>query len=268
MRKLTHLFVAVFSFILALALVPGLKAKAFETETYYVNSETGYKVLIHDGAGLFTQEELNKLAYEDMYPLTQYCDCILYTTDVNPYSATESEPMAKAMLDTYPTQVTCFLIDMATRDLRLQSAPLSQDRISVSKAESIMDNVFRYAGNGEWYECAHNTFDQAYRVSAGKRISQPMRYICAAFLAVAVALLGNFIVLRISTTNWDTDTADLLKNVKDANFDAPGLRADLTRTKKVYSPPSSSSSGGGGGHSGGGGGGHSGGGSSGGSHHF
>lgn len=268
MRKQIHRLILALALLFCVFALPGVKAKAFDADVYYENPITDYKVMIRDDAGLFTAEELSRLAIEDMYPLTAWGDIFLYTVDKNSYGSTER--LAEVILNSYNNaDATGFFIDMDERQVRIQSSGKNDNKAFENKSQSITDNIYRYAGNAEWYECAHRAFEQLYKVNNGQRINEPMRYISAAFLAVAIALLGNFVALKISTVNWDEESSDLLKNVKNAHYDVPNLSRVLLKTKRVYSPPSSSSSGGhsggGGGHSGGGGGG---GHSSGGGHSF
>lgn len=95
-----------------------------------------------------------------------------------------------------------------------------------------------------------------------------MKYISNAFLAVIIALLLNYFLVRSFSRAKRPSKTDLLGKVfTQCNIVNPNVR--FIRQSRVYSPPSSSGSGGSsGGSSGGGGGSSSGGGGGGGGHSF
>ena len=91
-----------------------------------------------------------------------------------------------------------------------------------------------------------------------------MKYISNAFLAVIIALLLNYFLVRSFSRAKRPSKTDLLGKVfTQCNIVNPNVR--FIRQSRVYSPPSSSGSGG---SSGGGGGSSSGGGGGGGGHSF
>lgn len=96
-----------------------------------------------------------------------------------------------------------------------------------------------------------------------------MKYISNAFLAVIIALLLNYFLVRSFSRTKRPSKTDLLGKVfTQCNIANPNVR--FIRQSRVYSPPSSSGSGGssGGGGSSSGGGGSSSGGGGGGGHSF
>ena len=110
------------------------------------------------------------------------------------------------------------------------------------------------------YECAYKAFQQILSLLQGNKIAQPMKYISNTFLAIILALLVNYFVVKIMSVARKPSEKQLLEATKNGfRFENPEVT--FTHETKRYDPPSSSSSGGGGGggggHSGGGGGGHS-----------
>lgn len=241
MRKLIRFLIACLAFAAVFVAIPLNRTAAETIDTWLVNEKTGYRVLVYDHAGLFAEEEIDRLAAEDMYPLTEWGDILLYTTESNTYSDTEE--LAEALLAVYNNQnATGLIIDMANRNLRIQSSGKNDNKLFSDKAESIADNIFRYASDGEWFECAHVAFNQLYRVNNGQRINQPMKYISAALLAIAVALLGNFIVLKLTTVDWDVNYDD--GKIKNGHLDIPDMNIEMINSQKEYSPSTGTSSGG------------------------
>ncbi len=257
MRKF-RLFLA--AFVLVFTLIPALGAHA---ETYnfsipYTNPETGYVVAIEDAAGLLTSAELNDLAAK-MQEATNYGNIVFYTCN-----RSSSNYNIGGEIDDYFNfeSTTSFIINMGIREIYIDSCGSNYDAISTSKANTITDNVYTYASDGDYFGCATNAFEQITAVLSGNRIAQPMKYISNALLAIVVALFIGIIVLKVSTANNEPTTDELFQNLAAGYLDVNGLNSTLTRTKRTYSPPSESSSGGGGGGGGGGVGGHGGGGHS------
>ena len=94
----------------------------------------------------------------------------------------------------------------------------------------------------------------------GRHIAQPMKYISNALLAIAIALLINYFVVRMLSRSRKASTSQLIDGTS-YKTEIKNPRTEFVKQTKRYSPQSSSSSGGGGGgRSGGGGGGGGGGG--------
>lgn len=235
-----------------------------ETKTY-TNKSTGYQVIVEDDANLLTDEEETALGKE-MAPIT--------TTEVlllNPSITILTillRIISEAITDTFgSTSATVFLIDMDNRNIWIHSNGTIYETITKSYANTITDNVYKYASDGDYYTCAFTAFGQVNTLLEGRKIAQPMKYISNAFLAVIIALLLNYFLVRSFSRAKRPSKTDLLGKVfTQCNIVNPNVR--FIRQSRVYSPPSSSgsggssggggsSSGGGGSSSGGGGGGHS-----------
>lgn len=225
-------------------------------QTYYTNSETGYRVEIEDDAGLLTSEEIGQLV-STMEDITEYGNVAFKSVSINDSSAAA---FAKSYYRSLFGQKsgTLFLIDMDNREIYIFSDGKVYRTISKSYALSITDNVYRYASAGQYCKCADEVFLQITTLLEGGRIMQPMKYINNALLALILSLLITFSWVCIySAHNKPTDEQLMKKIHKRLSFTPPV--AVCTHKTKTYSPQSSGgggggSSGGGGGSSGGGGG--------------
>lgn len=225
------------------------------------NPETGNRLIIDDRAGYFSDQEIRSL-HSLMEEITAFCNvAVVTTTDHSHYS---TEDFAGAYFDECfgpHTSGTLFVIDRCLNEIFLYSDGAARRTITDSKAYSITDNTYRYATgahNYDYYSCSYKTMEQVLALMKGRRIAEPMKYICSALLAVIVALIANYIILICVSRQKKANIQQVLTGTY-TKFQVHNANARFTHQTRVYSPPSSSS---GGGHSGGGhsGGGHSGGG--------
>lgn len=228
---------------------------AVRAERVYENPETAYVAIIEDDAGLLSEMEEVELA-KVMLPITEYGNVAFQSIDENVYSTkTYIEEYYREQFGT--RSGTVFLIDMDNRKIWIFSDGAIYRVITNSYADTITDNCYRYASKEQYYRCAEEAFSQIYTLLEGNRIAQPMKYISNTLLAIVLALLLNFFVMRQMSKVRYPGEKELQKGlISRYQFNNPN--AEYIRTTKTYSPPSSS--GGGGGSSGGGGGGSSGGG--------
>ena len=221
---------------------------------FWTNQETGYRVLLEDDAGLLTEEEIRLLALE-MQDITAYGNVAFKSISYNIHSA------SSFARDYYHQQFssesgTLFLIDMDNREIYIFSDGSVYRTITSAYASTITDNVYRYASSADYYSCASQAFEQIRILLSGRRIAQPMKYISNALLALILASLINYFVVRIMSRSKEPSTGEIL-GAASTRFSFTDPKRYLTRQTKIYHPPSS-----GGGSHGGGGGGHSGGGHS------
>ncbi len=235
-----------------------LHAVASESDAGYIytNSQTGYRAIVEDDAMLISDEEEQTLLGE-MEEITAYGNAIFKTIDVNNYYSTEN--YAANYLESafgYGESATIFLIDMDNRMLYVYSTGTIYNIVTGSYADSITDNVYTYATDGEYYTCASMAFAQILTLLQGQNISQPMKYISNALLGIILALLLNYFLVRLFSATRKPSGKEVLSAIFTKQ-EISGFHADYERETRRYCP--SSSGGGGGGH-GGGGGGHGGGG--------
>lgn len=239
--------------------------EAAEDPVYDRNPDTGFRVLVEDRAELLTVEEREELA-ETMYEITRYGNAAFVTTQNNAYT---TEEFVRAYYgEQFGTDSgTVFAIDMDNRNIWIHSDGAVYKVVTSAYADTVTDNVYRYASRGDYYGCAKEAFLEIDALLKEQKISQPMKYISNGLLAMILALLVNFGMIICFTGLRKPGERELLSGVRK-RFTYSGLRSDHVRQTKVYSPASSGgggsggggSSGGGSGYSGGGGGGHSGGG--------
>lgn len=218
----------------------------------YSNPDTGYKLVVEDDADLLTSAQESGLQ-QKMQEITIYGNVAFKTIEKNTTTT-------RSYIENYYSQTfgadsgTVFLIDMDNRKIWIYSRGQVYKTITDAYADTITDNVYTYASDGDYYTCAWRVYEQEMTLLQGYKIAQPMKYISNGFLAVILALLINyFIVKAFSRAKKPTDSelfGGILVDQKLSDF-----RADYTHETKTYSPQSSGSSGGG--SSGGGGGGHS-----------
>ena len=227
--------------------------------TVYTNSETGYSVIIEDDASLLSNDEKIQLA-ETMKDITPYGDVAFKSIDYNPYSTeTYIERYYNSIFGT--GSGTVFLIDMDNRNIWIYSDGSIYSTITTAYANVITDNVYTYASDRDYFSCANKAFIQEAALLHGRRISQPMKYISNALLAIAIAILINYFIVRQTSRVRKASDNEIVNGVF-ANNAFNNVSVNFIRQTRTYSPRSGSSSGSSGGHSGGGGGGggHSGGG--------
>ncbi|MBQ6843444.1 MAG: TPM domain-containing protein [Agathobacter sp.] len=234
-----------------------------EPVTYIQDS--GYGVYIEDNANLLTLSEENDLR-KTMEPITAHGNVVFLSIDDNPnYSAEDyAEDYGYAHFGT--ASYIIVLIDMDYREICVYSDGAIYKTVTSAYARSITDNIYRYASDGDYYNCAYHAFDQINTLLEGKRIAQPMKYISNALLAIVLALLINYFIVMHVSRSVKASNAELLNGIY-TKVDINNPRTEFLHQTKKYSPQSSSSSGArsvgrsGGGFSGGGGGSRGGGGS-------
>ena len=218
------------------------------SEIFYTNEQTGYSVYLADNADLLTDAQEQQLA-EVMIPVTEYGNAAFESQTVegeSSYDYVETE-----YTDYFQDSGTLFLIDMGNRQIKLYSSKDIEETVTASYANSITDNIYTYATDGDYYTCAEKAFTQEITLLQGGRIAQPMKYISCALLALITAFLINYLIVRISSHNVKTPQDKIMAAVA-ATALMGSVAARVTRRERHES---SSSSGGGGGFSGGGGGG-------------
>jgi uncharacterized protein len=250
--------------IAACFLLLGIGSEHVYADTSKTNGSTGYEAIVKDDADLMTDSEEKELL-ELLSDVTDYCNAAVVTIDENPYYNTQKYAENYSDSTFGGKSAVVFVVNMEDRYIYLDSAGSARSRITSSYADTITDNVYRYASKGDYYTCAYKAFEQVYTLMRGQRIAQPMKYISNALLAIALAMLINFILVKIKAGKHKASRQELLSGIFSSYqlHDATAVFSHQTRT---YSPPSSDS--GGGGSSGGGGGGGGGGGHSGGGHSF
>lgn len=220
-------------------------------ETVYTNPDTGYDVILEDSANLLSEAEEASLL-ESMKEISAYGNVGFKTINYN-------ETTAEAYLEEYYQQKfgrdsgIIFLIDMDNRKIWLKDDGSIERTIGASYLDTITDNCYRYASAGKYSECAGEVFLEIGALLEGQRIAQPMKYVSNALLALVVAMLINFCILKKSGAQDVPDRRKILAKTK-YHIRLENPRAEFVKTTKRHAPRSSDSSGSSDGSSGGGGG--------------
>lgn len=133
---------------------------------FYTNQDTGYRVLVEDGAELLTEEERLELARE-MQGITAYGSAAFVTVENNDFS---TESFARDYyMDRFGTDSgTVFVIDMDNRNIWIHSDGAVYRVVTTAYANTVTDNVYRYASRGDYYECAKEAFGEIRRCWMGR----------------------------------------------------------------------------------------------------
>lgn len=228
-----------------------------ETTGNYVNKDTQYALEIIDEADLFTSDEEEKLR-DQMTELTKYGNIILITLKSN-YTTTSSYA-SQYYKEHYGTESgSVLIIDMDNRKIYIFSDGANYRIITGRKATSITDNVYTYATNEEYYECAKEAFTQMKTLLEGGKIAEPMRHISNLVFAITAAFSLNFLFVLFCSTIKKASSKEVLNNC-NIKFEIGTIEGTVIGEHRVYNPHTESSGGGFSGGGGGGGGGSSGGG--------
>ncbi len=263
----------VLSLALMLTAIPARAAVSWDAGTVqavYENPQTGFAAYIIDGENLLSDQEETELL-KDMIPVTAYGNAAF----VSDYASVPASEWARSRFDILfgNASGTLFLVEMNSRELYLYSNGEIYNIVNSRAAASIVDNVYTYASEGDFRECAAGVYRQISTMMEGGRISQPMKHITNALIAICAAILLNYLLVRI-TTMQDKPKKSEVMGAMAATFAVVGTKKILLKQSKHYRPQTSSGSGshssgsfgggsfgggfsGGGGHSSGGGGGHS-----------
>lgn len=220
------------------------------------SGESVYDVIIEDEADLITDEEEDMLSFL-MEDIAVYGNVAFKTVDEND-TTTE-----RYIEDYYSTLFgsksgIVFMIDMDNRNIWIYCDGDIYDVIRSDDADTITDNVYTYASDGNYFACAYEAFSQALTLLEGYKIARPMKYISNAILAAVLALMINYFVVKAMSLSTKPGEKELLDATRH-KYEFTNINTEHVNTTRTYSPQSSGSSGGGG-RSGGGGGGRSGGG--------
>lgn len=255
-KKISRKLVAAIILVYSLSLPIVAMASDDDYDQYKKNNDTKYEAIIDDQADLLTSGQ-ERTVLDAMMPITDYCDVAFVSIDHN---SSSTRNFAEQYLHrVFGRTGIVFVIDMDNREIFIYSDGSAHSTITDSYAYSITDNIYGYASDKKYSICAVKAFEQINNLFNGKKIAQPMKYICNALLAASISMFVCFLFAKGSSKAQAVSGSELLKYTnKRLNQGATQVR--YSHTTKVYNPPSSSSGGGGGHSGGGGGGGHSGGG--------
>lgn len=214
-------------------------------------SAYGYEIIIADGAELLTPTEESKL-YSTMEELVEYGNVLFYSTFDSSLNAYNVNTIAFGKESS-----TVFFINMNTRILSVWVGGEMADHVSKGRCDTIADNVYRLASDGDYYGCANKAFTQVLATMRGEKIAAPMQMASNICLAITISLIINYILVRILHGNRKPKTVTMMKETGNYVY-FRNVDKWVSNTSRRYSPRSKSHGGGGGGGGGFGGGGHGG----------
>ncbi len=247
------------SLLCLLVLLTVLPLSAFAAET----GESVYRVVIDDEADLLTDAEEEQLR-SIMERVLPYGNAAFVSVE---YNSTTTERLAeKKFLEFFgDTSGALLIIDMDNRYIQLIADGAVYKTVNKTRCNEITDNIYRYASQKDYYTCAAKAFEQVTKLLEGGRVAAPFRYVTNAFLALCLALLGNFLFMSAqrkkkvapeNALNVQVAVNTATSAVKSAIVAGVVLKMlSQRKTKHVESSGGGRSGGGfsgGGGHSGGG----------------
>ena len=173
--------------LFALMLVLPLSAFAAE--------ESVYRVVVDDEADLLTGAEEAELTAV-MEKVLPYGNAAFVS--VNQNSTTTERLAEQKFLEFFgDTSGALLIIDMDNRYIQLIADGAVYKTVNRTRCNEITDNIYRYASQKDYYTCASKAFEQVVRLLEGGKVAAPFRYVTNAFLAVCLALIGNFAVMSL-----------------------------------------------------------------------
>lgn len=136
--------------------------------TWQAVSTAEYSPIVKDDAGLLTEEEETAL-YREMSSLCRYGTPMFWTTYEDGSYDSLSVQFAEEQLPGGDNWVL-FMINMKTRIISVYSKGEMMKSLTGEKAYTVTDHVYRYATDGQYYECASCAFSEIRSIleTAGK----------------------------------------------------------------------------------------------------
>ena len=130
------------------------------------NTATGYGIYMEDNASLLSEEERARLISESMMPVTEYGNAGFISTTTND---TDTERYAKERYAQLfgSDSGTLLVVDMNRRVIALHSDGEIYRTITRNAADTIMDNVYKKASEGDYFGMASAAYSQILRKLAG-----------------------------------------------------------------------------------------------------
>lgn len=113
--------------------------------------------------------------------------------------------------------------------------------VTSAKCDIITDNVYRYATNKKYYECAADVFSQVDKLLNGQKIAEPMKYICNSILSIMLSLFVTYGLFILCSRNGKASDKEIV-NECDSSLKYSPVVVTKIGTHIVYSPISDSSS--------------------------
>lgn len=217
-----------------------------------------HEVVIKDDADVLTESQEAQLT-ETMKETARYCNVLCVTSNLM-YKSTAYHAESAYKREFGTRDGIMFFIDMRNRQIYIYSYGEPYKIITKTNAYTITDNVYEYASEEKYFECANEAFKQINMLLAGEQISRPMKHISNILLAIIFSILLNYLLMKKTSKVYDMGSKNLLTGTKVSyNMNHKYDMISETRSTRSGSGGHGGIGGGGfgGGGIGGGGGGHS-----------
>ena len=151
-------------------------------------------VKVVDDAGILTNEETEELE-EYLESLDGTVNYLVVTCDDRAMGSSALEKLDnyyRQEFDAYEDGIA-FIVDMDTRRIELQGRNSLQYSLDSGDCTDITDNVYRYASDGDYYNCIYHAFREADLVANYEFVLRPMRIIVSLLIAIIIGFLGTFL---------------------------------------------------------------------------
>lgn len=216
--------------------------------------ESGFRVVVDDKADLLSEGEETALRTV-MEKVLPYGNAAFVSVNHNS-TTTEKLAVNKFMEFFGDTSGALLIIDMDNRYIQLIADGAVYKVVTKARCSEIVDNIYTYASRGSYLLCATKAFEQVTKLLEGERVAAPFRYVTNAFLAVCLALMGNFALMSIqrrkSVAPENALKVQVAVNTAGAAAKAGAVAAVALTMLNQRKTKHVESSGGGGGRSGGG----------------
>ena len=198
--------------VLGTIMVSQLWAVPVQARTRQGSFGNGYCVVMQDDADLLDHDE-EEVIIDLMDQITAYGNAAFKSID---YNSTTTEDYIRQYYEEQfgSNSGIVFLIDMDNRNIWIHSNGAVYKTITTAYADTITDNVYKYASDQEYYICSYTAFDQALTLLRGQKIARPMKYVSNLFLAVILALMINFLLVMRGSRKKKAGERQLLEGIR------------------------------------------------------
>lgn len=201
----------------------------------YTNETSGYEIIVKDDADLLTDSEETLLAKDYMTAVSDYSNVVFLSLESNPFKSSE-DYAANYLYETFDREDSIvFMIDMDYRYVYTYSYGHVHDKLSKAKTDAITDNVYKYAKKGDYYTCATSAYSQIYDVCSGHSIRQPMRFVSSLMLAIILAFLINYFVVKRYSHGRKPTSSQLIDGI-NYRFNVLSIHTKRVNSTKLFSP--------------------------------
>lgn len=168
--------------------------------------------ILQDNAELFSEEEEMQL-YKVMEPITRYGG-VAFVTNKDAHSDLAAD-VARSYCERFfdGKSGVVFLLDMHKRRIEFYSTGEIYDVMGEAWSDIIADNVYEYATNGQYFDCAQKAFTQINTILEGGTVAAPMRMVSSVLFGTAWTFMFlYFFLYRTRQRKFFGERVSLLKS--------------------------------------------------------